>query len=70
MRFVPSLVAYLDMPVEVEERAGAVRLTQPRGAVEFDRVSFSYQSHATKPTAAIEDGSLDRVRREVAEAYE
>ncbi|MGE3857960.1 MAG: ABC transporter ATP-binding protein [Dehalococcoidia bacterium] len=49
---------YLDMPVEVEERAGATRLTQPRGAVEFDHVTFSYQSHAARTVAAIEDVSF------------
>ena len=49
---------YLDMPVEVEERPGAVRLTQSLGEVEFDQVSFSYQSHATHPIEAIDDVSF------------
>ncbi|MDA0301537.1 MAG: ABC transporter ATP-binding protein [Chloroflexi bacterium] len=49
---------YLDMPVEVEERPGAARLSKPRGEVEFDRVSFSYQSHATRHTAAIDGVSF------------
>ena len=49
---------YLDTPVEVEERPNAVRLTQSRGALEFDHVRFSYQSHATQPTTAIDDVSF------------
>ncbi len=49
---------YLDMPVEVQEQPDAVRLAQPRGAVDFDHVSFSYQSHATRPTPAIDDVSF------------
>jgi len=33
---------YLDLPVEVEERPGAVELTGARGHVSFERVEFSY----------------------------
>jgi len=52
------LFEYLDMPVEVEERPGAIRLAQPHGALEFDHVRFSYQSHALRPTAALDDVSF------------
>ena len=52
------LFEYLDMPVEVEERPDAVRLARPRGALQFDHVRFSYQSHATRPTAALDDVSF------------
>lgn len=36
------LFEYLDMPVEISERPGAVRLRNVKGKVEFDHVSFSY----------------------------
>ncbi len=49
---------YLDTPVEVEERPNATRLTRLRGALQFDHVSFSYQSHATRPIDAIDDVSF------------
>ena len=49
---------YLDTTVEVQERPDAIQLTRPRGMVEFDHVEFSYQSHATRPTAALDDVSF------------
>ena len=49
---------YLDMPVEVTERPHAVRLTESRRAIEFDHVRFSYQAHAARPTAALDDVSF------------
>jgi ATP-binding cassette subfamily B protein len=33
---------YIDLPMEVEERAGAVEMPSAEGAVEFEAVSFSY----------------------------
>ncbi len=33
---------YLDLPVEVDERPGATRLVDPRGAVRFENVTFAY----------------------------
>ncbi len=57
VEFATSLVSFervfevLDLPVEIKERPDAVRLTEPRGEVEFDGVSFSYL--AVPPDAAI-----------------
>ena len=35
---------YMDLPVEIDEKAQAVRLTAARGDVEFDHVTFRYPS--------------------------
>ena len=35
---------YLDLPVEIDERPGAVTLDAPRGRLDFDGVSFAYIS--------------------------
>ncbi|GAB2930705.1 ABC transporter ATP-binding protein [Streptomyces mayteni] len=40
---------YLDLPVDITERPGAVELDRPRGEVRFERVSFSYDP-AAEPT--------------------
>ncbi|TDC20146.1 ABC transporter ATP-binding protein, partial [Streptomyces sp. 8K308] len=42
---------YLDLPVDITERPGAVEIAKPRGEVRFDRVSFSYDP-AAEPTLA------------------
>ncbi|MFD5317474.1 ABC transporter ATP-binding protein [Streptomyces sp. NPDC127098] len=42
---------YLDLPVDITERPGAVELAEPRGEVRFERVSFSYDP-AAEPTLA------------------
>lgn len=38
---------YLDLPVEVQERADAIDLREPRGAIRFEDVTFSYAPTAT-----------------------
>ena len=43
MALFTRLFDYYDMPVEIEDRAGAVPLTDPRGEVEFRNVDFSYE---------------------------
>ncbi|MPZ99199.1 MAG: ATP-binding cassette domain-containing protein [Dehalococcoidia bacterium] len=35
---------YLDLPVDVDEKADAVQVDHPRGVVEFDRVGFAYDA--------------------------
>ncbi|TDC74339.1 ABC transporter ATP-binding protein [Streptomyces hainanensis] len=40
---------YLDLPVDITERPGAVELDRPRGEVRFERVSFTYDP-AAEPT--------------------
>lgn len=50
VEFATSLVsfervfAYLDLPVEIDERPDAIRLTSARGAVSFRDVSFGYRA--------------------------
>jgi ATP-binding cassette, subfamily B, bacterial len=52
---VERIFEYLDLPVEVEDRPGAVRLTQPRGAVTFEDVRFAYR----EPAAALDGVSFE-----------
>jgi len=47
---------YLDLPVEIEEPAGPVRLPAPRGHLRFEDVSFTY---AGGPAAAVAGVNLD-----------
>jgi len=51
----------LDTPPKVEDRPGAVVLPQPAGRIEFDRVSFGYDSGTT----VLEDVSFSVQRGEV-----
>ena len=50
VEFATSMVSfervfeYLDLPIEIKDRAGAVQLTEIEGQVQFDNVSFSYMS--------------------------
>ena len=39
---------YLDLPVEVDEKADAVRLERPRGALAFEEITFHYDA-ASEP---------------------
>lgn len=39
------LFDYLDMPVEIDDRPGAVKLTNAKGRIEFDNVSFRYNQN-------------------------
>ena len=43
------LFEYLDAPVEVEERPGAVRLEHARGELAFEQVRFSYVNRGAPP---------------------
>ena len=53
---------YLDLPVEVEERPGAIALPQPRGAIAFEGVRFRYPAADAAALAdvsfAIEPGQI------------
>ena len=55
--FRTSLVSFervfevLDLPVEIQERPGALRLPTVTGEVRFDDVSFSYQPGEDAPGA-------------------
>ena len=50
VEFATSMVSfervfeYLDLPIEIKDRAGAIQLTEIEGQVQFDNVSFSYMS--------------------------
>jgi ATP-binding cassette subfamily B protein len=35
----------LDLPIEIQDRPDSIELVDPRGAVHFDAVSFSYEDH-------------------------
>lgn len=52
---VERIFEYLDLPVEVEERADAIHLAQPRGAVAFEDVRFAYR----EPAAALDGVSFE-----------
>ncbi len=52
---VERIFEYLDLPVEVEDRPGAVRLERPRGAVSFQDVRFAYR----EPAAALDGVSFE-----------
>lgn len=47
---------YLDLPVDVDERADAVALTHPRGEVRFEGVTFAYNEGAAP---ALDDVSFE-----------
>ena len=47
---------YLDLPVEVDETPDAVDLTEPRGAIAFESVSFAYAAGAP---LALDDVSFE-----------
>ena len=57
--FATSMVSFervfeaLDLPAEIAEPAGAVRLSSVRGLVQFEDVSFSYQPGENVPGAAV-----------------
>ena len=57
---------YMDLPVEIDEKAEAVRLSAARGAVEFDHVTFRYPSSdrpALKDVSfRIQPGQLGAIR--------
>ncbi len=66
--FATSMVSFervfemLDLPVEIQDRAGAIELTNIRGEIRFDKVSFSYleeQSGDTELAADEEQQSPD-----------
>jgi len=56
--FATSMVSFervfevLDLPVEIQERPGALRLKQIEGWVAFEHVSFSYRPGENEPGAA------------------
>ena len=58
VEFVQSMVSfervfeYLDLPVEIEDRPGAVELERVDGHVRFEDVSFSYLAEDELPDAA------------------
>jgi ATP-binding cassette subfamily B protein len=63
MALFQRLFAYLDLPHEVADAPGARPLREPRGAIEFDDVSFAYGNGAVRPALdhvsfAIEPGQL------------
>jgi ATP-binding cassette subfamily B protein len=63
MALFQRLFEYLDLPHEVADAPNARPLAKPRGAIEFDNVSFSYRNGATRPALdavsfAIEPGQL------------
>jgi ATP-binding cassette subfamily B protein len=53
VEFVTSMVsfervfAYLDLPVEIEEKTGAIALKKAQGQIRFEDVSFSYHTPQT-----------------------
>ena len=57
--FATSMVSFervfevLDLPVEIEERSGALHLKQIQGHVRFDHVSFSYRPGENEPGAVV-----------------
>lgn len=62
VEFAQSLVSfervfeYLDMPIEVAEKPGAIELGEVAGRIEFKDVSFSY---SVDPTQALAEGEKD-----------
>jgi ATP-binding cassette subfamily B protein len=63
MALFQRLFVYLDMPHEVADSSHARPLVQPRGAISFDDVSFSYGGNGARPALehvsfAIEPGQL------------
>jgi ATP-binding cassette, subfamily B, bacterial len=46
---------YMDLPVEIDEKASAMRLAEARGQVQFDQVTFRY---GTSERAALKDVSF------------
>ncbi len=48
---------YLDLPVEIEDRPGAVTLTEVRGDVRFTHVSFAYGTAGVRPAPPPLDSS-------------
>lgn len=61
--FATSMVSFervfamLDLPVEIENRAGAVQLSRVRGEIEFENVTFSYLEEITDDTPALAGGA-------------
>ena len=55
VEFATSMVSfervfeYLDLPIEIQDRPGAIQLASVRGQVEFDNVSFSYMKGDDDP---------------------
>ena len=62
VEFVTALVSfervfeYLDMPLEIQDKAGARELDSVEGRIRFDHVWFQYQGPAGDPARAEEDG--------------
>ncbi len=62
VEFVSSMVSfervfeYVDLPVEIQDRPGAVALTEVAGRMCFEDVSFSYRSYGTVARASSVDG--------------
>jgi ATP-binding cassette subfamily B protein len=65
VEFATSMVSFervfevLDLPVEIEDRPGAVALERPRGQVRFESVSFSYLSDGRNGDGAAAVGLED-----------
>ncbi len=59
--FATSMVSFervfemLDLPVEIQDRAGAIELTNIRGEIRFDKVSFSYLEEQNDDTELAAD---------------
>ena len=65
VEFATSMVSFervfevLDLPVEIEDRPGAVSLERPQGQVRFENVSFSYLSDGREGDGAAAIGLED-----------
>jgi ATP-binding cassette subfamily B protein len=61
VEFVTSMVSFervfevLDLPVEIRDKPEAVALSQPRGHVRFDDVSFTYMEQEQEETVALDE---------------
>ena len=66
--FATSMVSFervfalLDLPVEIENRAGAVRLSRVRGQIEFENVTFSYLEENTDDSAPTTDNPISNLQ--------
>jgi ATP-binding cassette subfamily B protein len=56
--------AYLDLPLEIRDRPGAVELREVRGRVRFEGVSFRYQPETPGGTTYINSVAPTRVAKE------
>ena len=68
VEFATSMVSfervfeYLDLPIEIKDRAGAIQITEIEGQVQFDNVSFSYMSGESD--SLLEGNGWDQISEE------